>query len=215
MTGRIYRYVVKHDTGAAPNPFGGWCSLAVCKPSIRRTAQVGDWIVGLRSKAPDQVIYAMQVQERVSFHQYWRDARFRDKRPDRCLSSDNIYRPTSTDALELVPNAVHDARAFDRDTGGRWVLAGQRFWYFGGDSPQLPTELIHLVHSTQGHALHINRREDDTKVLARWLKHWRCGLHGRPIDEDRLTPLDSPPASSRCQPRPKAAPAPRMRQAGC
>src|SRR5678816_873168 len=57
MKDRIYRYIVRVDSGAAPNPFGGWCSLAICKPAIRRTAQRGDWIIGLRSHQPDHVIY--------------------------------------------------------------------------------------------------------------------------------------------------------------
>ena len=50
MKDRIFRYVVRFDSGAAPNPFGGWCSLAICKPGIRRTAGVTDWIIGLRSR---------------------------------------------------------------------------------------------------------------------------------------------------------------------
>ena len=42
----IYSYVVAHDTGAAPNVDGGICTIAICKPAIRRNAQEGDWIVG-------------------------------------------------------------------------------------------------------------------------------------------------------------------------
>lgn len=216
MTGRIFRYVVRHDSGAAPNPFGGWCSLAVCKPSIRRTAQVGDWIIGLRSRATDQVIYAMQVQERLTFGQYWHDRRFRDKRPDRCICSDNIYQPTPSGSLALVRNAVHDASAFERDTGGQWVLVSKQFWYFGGQSPQLPTDLVHLVHSTQGHALNVNRRDGDIEALALWLRHWPTGLHGQPIDANRLKPLAAlarPTAG--CQPQAKTRSAPPPRRARC
>ncbi len=43
---RIYAYILKVDSGFAPNPFHGWCTLACCKPAIRRKARPGDWIVG-------------------------------------------------------------------------------------------------------------------------------------------------------------------------
>ena len=44
---RLFSYVVAHDTGFSPNPFFGYCTLACCKPVIRRSAQAGDWVVGL------------------------------------------------------------------------------------------------------------------------------------------------------------------------
>jgi hypothetical protein len=42
---KLYSYVVTHDTGFSPNPFWGCCTLADCKPAIRRTAKIGDWVV--------------------------------------------------------------------------------------------------------------------------------------------------------------------------
>jgi hypothetical protein len=41
---RIYSYVVRYDSGFAPNPFYGYCTLATCKPDIRRGAEVGDLV---------------------------------------------------------------------------------------------------------------------------------------------------------------------------
>ena len=61
----LFTYVVLHDTGAAPNPFWGTCTLVICKPRIRRAAQVGDWVVGTGSaESPigdrrKHVVYAM------------------------------------------------------------------------------------------------------------------------------------------------------------
>lgn len=46
---RLYVYVVTHDTGFAPNPFHGYCTLATCKPHIRGRAEAGDWVIGLGS----------------------------------------------------------------------------------------------------------------------------------------------------------------------
>ena len=29
---RLYSYVLRKDTGFAPNPYSGYCTLACCKP---------------------------------------------------------------------------------------------------------------------------------------------------------------------------------------
>lgn len=44
---RLFSYCIPVDDGAAPNPFWGVCTLAICKPAIRRVAEVGDWIAGV------------------------------------------------------------------------------------------------------------------------------------------------------------------------
>ena len=76
---RLYSYVVARDFGFAPNPFGGTCTLATCKPDIRQRAVVGDWVVGLTSAADRGVlglVYVMRVDEVLTYDTYWRDARF-------------------------------------------------------------------------------------------------------------------------------------------
>lgn len=50
---RLFSYVVRFDSGFAPNPFYGYCTLATCKPPIRRTALVGDWIIGTGSASQE------------------------------------------------------------------------------------------------------------------------------------------------------------------
>ena len=47
---KYFAYILAFDSGFAPNPFYGYCTLADCKPKIRKQAQVGDWIIGLGSK---------------------------------------------------------------------------------------------------------------------------------------------------------------------
>jgi hypothetical protein len=182
LNSRIYRYVVAYDGGSAPNPFGGWCSLAICKPQIRKTANIGDWIIGLRSGRPDQVIYIMQIEERLSFAEYWNDARFLGKRPDKNPRSDNIYRSDEQGGLAWVENRVHDEGHTERDLGGKYVLVSKKFWYFGDQSPSLPTDLIHLVHQGRAHAVHKNRRQTDMEYLNQWLRCWKPGIYGKPID---------------------------------
>lgn len=47
---QLFSYVIPTDDGAAPNPSWGECSLAICKPAIRKGADVDDWVIGTGSK---------------------------------------------------------------------------------------------------------------------------------------------------------------------
>lgn len=82
----LFSYKLEHDYGLAPNPFGGTMSLAVCRGQIRnsKVLQLGDWIVGTGSVAMGNLyhlIFAMKVEEIVSFDDYWSDSRFQFKKP--------------------------------------------------------------------------------------------------------------------------------------
>jgi hypothetical protein len=178
----IFRYVVRYDGGSAPRPYGGVCSLAICKPMIRRTATIGDWIIGVRSKAPDRVVYVMQVSEVVPFDRYWSDPRFLERRAGASPVPDNIYRPNARGELVQAPNPIHGHTETITDLSGRNVLVSKRFWYFGAESPQLPTDLIHLVPYPRGHSVHVNRRANDVENLELWIGTWPCGIHGVPIE---------------------------------
>lgn len=178
----IFRYLVRYDGGSAPRPYGGLCTLAICKPMIRRTATKGDWIIGVRSKAPDRVVYVMQVSEVVPFDRYWLDSRFIDRRAGASPVPDNIYQPNAYGELVQEPNPIHGQDETRTDLSGRNVLIGKRFWYFGSESPMLPTDLIHLVPYPRGHSVHVNRRDADVQNLELWLSGWSCGIHGIPIE---------------------------------
>lgn len=43
----LYAYAITRDFGFAPNPFHGVCTLATCKPRIRASANIDDWILGI------------------------------------------------------------------------------------------------------------------------------------------------------------------------
>lgn len=70
---RLFSYCIPHDHGAAPNPFWGVCTLTICKPGIRRVAQVGDWVVGVGSvnvggkDYSGKLVYVMKVTKRLLF----------------------------------------------------------------------------------------------------------------------------------------------------
>ena len=82
---RIHSYVVRYDSGFAPNPFYGYCTLATCKPSIRKGADIGDWVVGSGSndrniRRGGHLVHAMRITEILTFDEYGVDPRFESKK---------------------------------------------------------------------------------------------------------------------------------------
>lgn len=160
----LYSYIVKDDTGFAPNPFFGYCTLACCKPGIRRTAKKKDWIVGLTPKAQEyRIVYVMQVDKIMGFDEYWK--RFKRKRPDvhggvKQKNGDNIYEPSAEYSLgyHQHPSAHsdgdrEDAKKKKRDLAGRSVLVSRKFAYFGSNALELPQRLVCLIVG-RGHRCH-------------------------------------------------------------
>jgi hypothetical protein len=154
---KLYSYVVMHDTGFAPNPFFGYCTLACCKPEIRRTAALGDWVVGLTPKAEGNcIVYYMLVSDVMeSFADYWKDRRFRVKRPIntdgiRGKCGDNIYEPLAAGGYRQIPSVhsngdIEDEQNKQHDLGGVRVLISETFAYFGSKAIPLPPELNRLI----------------------------------------------------------------------
>ena len=133
------------DSGLAPNPYHGFCTLAVCKPKIRETASVGDWVIGTGSKTrglQSRLVYAMRVTEEMKFNEYWTDSRFRRKRPDihgnrTQVCGDNIYF-RKKDGDWHQERCLHDRGQICRDTGTDRVLVSDCYVYWGGDGPEIP-----------------------------------------------------------------------------
>ncbi len=60
-------------------PFDNFCSLACCKPIIRKSANINDWIVGTGSKSSvgnDKLVYAMKITEKIDFNDYYHNSKF-------------------------------------------------------------------------------------------------------------------------------------------
>jgi hypothetical protein len=153
---KLHSYVVTHDTGFSPNPFWDFCTLADCKPTIRRTATIGDWIVGLSPKANgNRLIYAMKVDEILPYDQYFRDSRFAKKIPDYTKEKvvhkcgDNIYRPLPNGDFQQL-QSMHSNGPLENpatkahDLGGKNVLISKTFNYFGSSALELSETLNDL-----------------------------------------------------------------------
>lgn len=160
----IFSYVVVSDLGFSPNPFRGWCTLACCKPIIRRTASVGDWVVGLAPKKFGNVlVYVMRIDEMMSFVDYWIDDRFRLKIPDWNTSKhidkcgDNIYGLMDRGKFKqmqswhsLNQTEKEDEKTKEQDLSGNNVLISNTFSYFGKNGPSPNSSLTKLIVG-QGH----------------------------------------------------------------
>jgi Nucleotide modification associated domain 2 len=72
----LFSYCIRYDIGSAPNPFWGLRTLAICKPNIRQSANVGDWVAGTGSAVSpignisDKVVYAMRVTHQMTMEDY-------------------------------------------------------------------------------------------------------------------------------------------------
>lgn len=165
---RLYSYIIARDYGFAPNPFYGMCTLATCKPEIRKHCAVGDWVMGTGSSSQEQrpghLVYIMCVSETMPFDDYWEDPRFLLKRPNlrgslKQAFGDNIYH-RSGDAWVQLPShhSLHDGHAnpvnVERDTRVNRVLVANRFVYWGANAPKIPARFRRchdICTTTQGH----------------------------------------------------------------
>ena len=154
----LFSYAITRDFGFAPNPFHGFCTLATCKPKIRKSAKLGDWIMGIGGSSLPKVkrrcILLMKVEEKVSFQEYWEHERFSLKKPVRNGSrvqmlGDNIYHKGGNgnwiqeDSHHSNPDGTPNDVNLRRDTGTTdQVLISHCFLYFGDKASYVALESI-------------------------------------------------------------------------
>ena len=163
MKPRLFTYTIPIDDGSAPNPFNGLCTLAICKPAIRRVAQVNDWVAGFGSvNAPSgdlsgRLVYAMRIEQVLPIREYdeLAPARWPHRIPDihsKDLSErlgDCIYDYSSAHPVQR--KSVHGSGNMDIDLKGENVLISSDFYYFGNRAKPVPEDLRQICHQTQGH----------------------------------------------------------------
>lgn len=200
---RIHSYVVRYDSGFAPNPFYGYCTLATCKPSIRKSAAIGHWVVGSGSndrsvRRGGHLVYAMRVTEVMTFDEYDQDARFEPKKPYRNGSrrqscGDNIYfRATpkcswqQRDSFHSRTDGSINSDHVTRDTGVDRILISDDYVYFGGEGPKFPEELKdqqgrHICKTGRGRSTF-----DDAQLMTnfeQWIRSFSVsGYQGAPFE---------------------------------
>lgn len=185
----LYSYIVADDAGFAPNPFHEYLTLACCKPGIRRTAQEGDYVVGLGPKhTGNRVVYAMRVTDTLDFDCYWHDRRFRNKRPKVAAGGekavgDNIYHWNERTgqwqqetSCHSQKNGQQDWERTCKDVSGEKVLISSDFIYWGGKGPCLPPNLRGLI---VGRAHRSKSNEKHIFGFVEWFEEWKKRGYGR------------------------------------
>lgn len=191
---KCYSYVVRRDYGFAPNPFGGYCTLATCKPNIRNSAVIGDLVIGTGSadyKAGNKLVYAMHVSEKLHFNEYWSDKRFTYKKPVpngslKQMYGDNIYyfdkeqdRWNQVNSHHSNPDGTINVYNRDRDLQSEYVLISKEFWYFGHNAVIIPDEFLGIRKKGPGHRSDFS--EEYILKFLTWIKeNYELGYRGNP-----------------------------------
>ena len=178
----VFIYTVKYDDGFAPNPFHGVCSLATCKPDIRKAAQLGDIIIG-KAAAPNghRLVFAMEVDEIFTYDKYWHDPRYQCKKPRingslMMACGDNIYHRLTPEGKWIQAHSYHSKRDgteepehIKHDTGRtQQILLSREFKYFGSNGPGLPKLRDQpITEPIRNMRRHFSERDYET--LIRWL----------------------------------------------
>lgn len=190
----VYSYVIEHDLGFAPNPFHGFCTLACCKPKIRKSAKIGDYVLGMgavKPKLSGHLSYWMRVDEILTFDAYWNDPRFRRKRPVMTGTTylrygDNIYHHQNDkaeyhqeDSFHSRPNGVLSPANLHRDTASTdKVLVSRTFGYFGRSGIKLPRKLSRFKIKSPGHKCRFSNAQ--IAAMLEWLKTLDTGFRDEP-----------------------------------
>ena len=183
---RLFTYIVRHDTGLAPNPYWGACTLAVCTPNHQGSRITpGDWIAGFLPKdRAHRFLYAMEVDEILSLDEYFRDPRYSAKKPnlrgswkERC--GDNFYSLDADGRWIQHPNRFHlDEHSKRQDTRFARVYIGRRFWYLGRSAAELPPRLTPLAG---GRGTRVNHEPTLVDEFCTWVaSEFAVGVHDVP-----------------------------------
>lgn len=193
---KICSYTLTADTGFAPNPFHSYCTLAACTPNhMNARLNKDDYIAGYFTDTGEpHLVYHMKVDEVLDYDSYFKDPRFRKKKPnlngswvERC--GDNIYHIGSSGNWVREKNLYHRGeRSFAQDTRYAVVYIGRQFSYFGQEaySPQNQLSPNLLIVLKKGQGIKYTRESDShfSRYLA-WLLSKTSGRNGDPRDRER------------------------------
>ena len=199
---RLFSYVVARDYGFAPNPFFGVCTLATCKPTIRRIGSVGDWIIGTGGKQGNQkgcLVYVMRITEAMTFNEYWDDKRFLHKRPNlrgskKQAFGDNIYfqdeigQWQQQNSHHSYANGSPNPHNICHDTKADRVLLSEDYAYWGGLGVSIPQRFRNYngydICAGRGHKSQFP--EDLIRDFVAWFRGLGVsGYLGAPLDWPR------------------------------
>jgi len=188
---RLWSYVIVRDKGLAPNPFWGYCTLALCTPNHQGiNADIGDWILGHSDcRTGNKLILLMQVDEKKTFDEYYRDPKYEKKKPfikgtwqERV--GDNMYYLNNKGEYHQHKTKYHNTdqeRKKDlRYSSKKIVFISKSFYYFGEKMIPIPKEYKSLIGTSHGCSSKHDERV--VKDFLEWIKRHPKGKHADPRD---------------------------------
>lgn len=190
---KYYFYKLMVDSGGAPCVYRNILSLAICKPAIRSTCEIGNWVLGFGSKTRlgERLIYIAEITEKYKKGEYYRIRRYQS-RPD------NIYQWTRSGHLTWKQGAQFHEGGYQPDIGvhpqykSANVLISNNFKYFGAAGTDayketFPTLGKAIESLKQGHRVkHSEELANDIVNLINWAwKKYSARKIGSPTDADR------------------------------
>ena len=138
---RLFSHKLTDDTGFAPNPFHGVCTLATCKAQMHHAKRKGDWIAGFTSQkligdsvGRERLIYLMLVSGKLGLDEYHRNPAFAAKIPNPGSPGAPRFVDRAGDNIcflqdgewKQVENPNHTLADLPDDTSGEFVLIAER-----------------------------------------------------------------------------------------
>jgi len=195
---KLYSYVVEHDTGRAPNPYFGVCTLCRCKfrkgfgkpKNVVELAEEEDWIVGTgganrrKSAGHGKLVYAMRVDEKLTREKYYADPRFAKKKPLKAANQQ-----TQGDNKGPFTN-------FEKHE--QFALISWHFYYFGASAIRIPKGFSDL--EKRGPGFKSNFDPAYIRQFVKWLTGQRRkpGKYGEPCQKHVVQPSGTKTCKSSC-----------------
>lgn len=190
---KIYFYKLIADNGGAPCVEDGLLSLAICKPMIRRTGEVGNIVIGFAANSlhrDNRLIYVARVNAKLCDGDYYRRREYQHR-------GDCIYQ-WRNDRFVARPGAryhgspgdlVHDLGPHSGYTRANTLLS-RAFCYFGGSGSDAykrayPAVAKAVAALGRGHRVH----HDPILLTAlENLANWSCSLKGASVLGESTNP---------------------------
>ena len=147
---QIFSYILAFDTGVAPCIDNNIFTLGICKPTIRRCANIGDYIIAFYPKCKNNTIaYICKITNIFNYKDYYIN---HNNRLD-CIYDEN---------LNLIPNKFHSNCNTQTDLNGKNVLLSFDFIFFGNLNIKISNNYKSMIPDRQGHLSKKNKIHHDT-----------------------------------------------------
>jgi hypothetical protein len=189
---RLWSYVIVRDKGLAPNPFWGYCTLALCTPNHQGiNADIGDWILGHSDSCTgNKLILLMRVDEKKTFDEYYRDPKYEKKKPVingtcRQKVGDNMYY-LNNKGIYCQHKTKHHKKPQEKTKDLKYsnkkiVFISKHFFYFGRKMISIPERYESLIWKRQSCCG--KHDEGIVKHFLDWIhNNYKEGKHGDPRD---------------------------------